>query len=171
MPAADPEIARGVARVQREFARREADVGLDQRRIETHTVRSRLDVGAGLSKDRARPAVQKVDSDFLQHGQGGLMDRLKFVARHEFERRKRQLRLGRRPGGGRGGTLGPAPAAASRFLRLDFGGHTDLSEGGALNDLVPLGGRLEDDASAEADPLVRLTAAATPATRQNCVGA
>src|SRR5271157_6156959 len=42
MPAADRQIAGGIARVQSEFLRREPDPRFDQRWIESHTLGSRI---------------------------------------------------------------------------------------------------------------------------------
>ena len=96
MPSADRDVARRVARVQREFARREADLRLDQRRIEAHPIRVRVDVGAGVLQHRSRAVVQEIDPDLLQHGQRGLMDGFEFVPRHEVERREGRHGLGGR---------------------------------------------------------------------------
>ena len=74
---ADRELARRVARMEDEFLGREANARFDEGRIETHAPRGRIDVGAGVSEDRARLVVQEVDADFLQDRKRGLMDRIR----------------------------------------------------------------------------------------------
>ena len=110
-----------------EFLRREPDVRFDQRRVEAHPARGRIDVGAGALQHGARLVVQEVDADLLQHLERGLMDRFEFVAGNEVERRKRRLRLPRRRRRDPAAALGRAPAAgaaaAPGILRRRFGGH------------------------------------------------
>ena len=97
---ADRKAARGIARMQGEGPRREADPGLDQRRVEAHPLRSRIDVGAGASQDRPRLFVQDIDADLLEHRQGGLMNRFELVFRDEVERREGRFGLDGRSGDG-----------------------------------------------------------------------
>ena len=123
MAPADPQIARRVPRVQGEFLRREPDLRFDQRRIKSHALRARLDVGAGIFQHRARAVVQKVDPDFLQRSQRQPMDRFELVLRDEIERRERRKRLSGRRRRRSGGAPGAAPAPASGVLRLGFRGH------------------------------------------------
>ena len=52
--AADRQVAGGVARVQREDPRREADLRSDQAALEAHPLRRRLHLGARVLQDRAR---------------------------------------------------------------------------------------------------------------------
>ena len=107
-----------------EFLGREANARFDEGRIETHAPRGRIDVGAGVSEDRARLIVQEVDADLLQDRKRGLMDRIELVLRDEVQRRERRLRLaGRLRGPGTAAALGRASPAAPRFLRRRVGRH------------------------------------------------
>ena len=110
---ADHEIAGRVARVQREFLRRQPDVGFDQRRIEPNPPRGRIDVGAGVAQHRARLVMQEVDADLLQDRERGLMDRFELVAGDEVERRERRLRLAGRRRRGSSAALDRAPASGA----------------------------------------------------------
>src|SRR5271169_5905884 len=61
--AADLDIAREVARVQREALWRAAEHALDERPVEAHPVRVGIDVGACISQDGPRALVQKIHAD------------------------------------------------------------------------------------------------------------
>ena len=85
--------------MQRELSWREPNVRLDQFAREAHPLRIGIDLRAGLLEDLARTGMEKVHADFLEHGQGRLMDGLQFVARHRRHRLERKTRLGLRLGG------------------------------------------------------------------------
>ena len=122
MRAADLDVALGIARVQRETFRREPDLGFDQRRIESHPIRARIDVGAGVLQQRLGLGVQHVHADLAEHLQRGLVDRFEFVARDQLDRRKQQPRL-RLALGGFAAAFGRAPAAARLILARGFVRH------------------------------------------------
>ena len=122
--SADREIARRIARVQLEFLRREADVGLDKIGIKANAARGGIDVGAGPFQHCAGLVVQEVDADLLEHAERRLMDRFELVAGDKVERRERRLWLaGRLCGAGSSAALGCAPATAPRILRRRIRGH------------------------------------------------
>ncbi len=75
---------------------READMRLDQGRLEANAARGGIDLGASVLQHRSRFIVQEVDPDLFQHSERGLMDRFELVARDKLERRERQLWLARR---------------------------------------------------------------------------
>src|SRR5271169_6635328 len=91
---------------------READMRLNQGRLEANAARGGIDVGADGLQHCARLVVQEVDPDLFQHGERGLMDRFELVARNKLDRLERRLWLAqglRR--GGPSAPLGRAPAA------------------------------------------------------------
>ena len=111
----------GIARMQRELSRREPNVRLDQFARETHPLRIGIDLRAGLLEDLARTGMEKVHADFLEHGQGRLMNGLQFVARHRRHRLERKTRLGLRLGGATRlgvAALASPPTPASRLGQL-----------------------------------------------------
>ncbi len=122
MAFADPDVARRVARMQREALGREADLGFHQRRIEAHAIAARRDVGARRFQQRPRLVVQDVYADFLQHRQRGVVNRFQFVGGDETDRRESEARL-RRGRGGRMNPLDAATAAARRILARRFHRH------------------------------------------------
>ena len=118
VPTADRKITRGIARVQPERLRREADMRLNQGRLEANAARGGIDLGASVLQHCARLVVQEVDPDLFQHGERGLMDRFELVAGDKLERRERRFWLAHgvrraRPSA----ALGRASAPAPRILR------------------------------------------------------
>ena len=81
--------------MQPERLRREADVRLNQSRLEPNAARGGIDVGAGLSQHCARFVVQKIDPDLFEHGERSLMNGFELVARNKVKRRERRLWLAR----------------------------------------------------------------------------
>ena len=116
VPTANREMTCGIARVQPERLRREADMRLNQGRVEANATRGRIDLGADGLQHCARLVVQEVDPDLFQHGERGLMDRFEFVARNKLDRRERRLLAG--PGAEARRTLRPARPCAGGGARF-----------------------------------------------------
>ena len=117
---ADPDVALGIARVQREGGGRGPDPLLDEGRIEAHPRARRVDLGAGLLQDRPRFGQEEVDPDLRQHAERGGVDRLDLIGREDLERRvgiaeATRGRLRQMP---RSAPLAPWSASLSRHLAL-----------------------------------------------------
>src|SRR5271169_6965073 len=114
--AADDEVARRVAGVELELPRRLADLRLDESRVKMNTIGRRIDIGATRFQNRRSLRMEKVHADFLEDGEGSVMNCLQFVGRQQIDGFEAQPRLLALDGGiGRRAALG-APSPPRRLF-------------------------------------------------------
>ena len=119
--AAEADIVRRVARMDREFRRRVRDQLEDHVGVEAHPLAALADIGAVILHDLAGAVMQHVDADLLQHAQRGEVDRFELVVGDQLGRGQRNLELPERRllEGGRAAGAFSGPAAAPRAFRRD----------------------------------------------------
>ncbi len=116
--AADLDVARRVAAMQGELRRRLAELALDEPAVEADALRVGVDIGARRLQQVARPVMEHVDADLLEHCQRGEVDGLERVLRHggdgSVEKARLRLLLRRRIAA----ALRPGPAPIAALSRL-----------------------------------------------------
>ena len=123
--AADAEIVRGIARVEREALGRLFDRVLDHPTVEPHPLAAGLDQRPGRPIDVARLGQDDVHPNLLEDRERGLVDRLELVGRDRRGRRvgEPQATPGALDHRSRRVAASPAPLAAPFARVLDHASH------------------------------------------------